>query len=121
MLEISYGEKIMRSTRFSRCIFALLGCCLIFLLAACGDTGGTATGSPTPGKTVGTTPTVTTAPVPPTLTSCPPQGTVRVAVTAPLALGKDQNVVYLVTEYVGGGDTPTSTLKRFDVTTGAKI
>jgi hypothetical protein len=64
------------------------------------------------------TPTVTTAPVPPTQTSCPPAGTVRAAVIAPLALGKDANIVYLVAEF--NGSTPTSTLKRFDVTTGAK-
>ena len=116
----------MRTTRFSRYIFALLGCSLIFLLAACGDTGVNPppTSSPTPTVNPGMTPsptlvpTVTTAPVPATQTSCPPQGTVRAAVTAPLALGKDANIVYLVTEY--SANTPTSTLKRFDVTTGAK-
>ncbi len=116
----------MRTTRFSRCIFTLLGCSLIFLLAACGDTGVNPppTSSPTPTVNPGMTPsptlvpTVTTAPVPATQTSCPPQGTVRAAVTAPLALGKDANIVYLVTEY--SANTPTSTLKRFDVTTGAK-
>lgn len=63
-------------------------------------------------------PTVTTAPVPPTQTSCPSQGSVRTAITAPLAPGKDANIVYLVTEY--SGNTSTSTLKRFDVTAGAK-
>src|SRR6266851_2832314 len=75
-------EGTMNTNRFSRCIFALLGCLLIFLLAACGETGvnPSPTGSPTstvnpsktplPGSTL--TPTVITAPVPPTQTSCPP-------------------------------------------------
>jgi eukaryotic-like serine/threonine-protein kinase len=118
----------MNTNRFSRCIFALLGCLLIFLLAACGETGVNppSTGSPTstanPSKTPlpGSSPTITTAPVPPTQTSCPPAGTVRAAVIAPLALGKDANIVYLVTEYNASSSTSASTLKRFDVTTGAK-
>jgi hypothetical protein len=118
----------MYTTRFSRCTFALLGCSLIFLLVACGATGVTPpTGSSststvitgkTPLPTSTLTQAVTTAPVPPTQTSCPPQGSVRAAATAPLALGKDANIIYLVTEF--SGSTPTSTLKRFDVTTGAK-
>ncbi len=117
----------MRMTRFSRCIFALLGCSLIFLLAACGGTSANPTpaSSPTtavtPGKTATPVPTITTQPVPPAQTSCPPQGSVRTAVTAPLALGKDPNIVYLVTEYNGSNtQNETSTLKRYDVTTGAK-
>jgi hypothetical protein len=122
----------MNTNRFSRYIYVLSGCLLIFLLAACGETGVNppSTGSPTstvnasqtslPGSGPTLTPTVITAPVPPTQTSCPPQGTVRAAVTAPLALGKDANIVYLVTEYNASSSTSTSTLKRFDVTTGAK-
>jgi eukaryotic-like serine/threonine-protein kinase len=118
----------MNTNRFSRCIFALLGCFLIFLLAACGETGvnpptgGSPTSTVNPTKTPlpGSSPTVTTAPVPPTQTGCPATGTVRVAVTAPLALGKDANIVYLVTEYSANASSTTSTLKRFDVTTGAK-
>src|SRR5712692_9400082 len=121
----------MRMTRFSHCIFALLGCSLIFLLAACGGTSAnpTPTSSPTtavtPGETTTPVPAVTTQPVPPVQTSCPPQGSVRAAVTAPLALGKDPNIVYLVTEYnlsntQNETGAPTSTLKRYDVTTGAK-
>ncbi len=122
----------MIKTRFSRCIFALLGCSLIFLLVACGETGVNppSTGSPTstvtpsktplPSSSPTLSPTTTTAPVPPTLISCPPAGTVRATVTAPLALGKDANIVYLVTEYNYTSSNSTSTLKRFDVTTGAK-
>jgi len=106
----------MHTPRFSRWIIALLVCSLFFLLAACGQTAVNppATGSPT------LPPTVTTAPVPLTQTSCPPAGTVRAAVTAPLALGRDANIVYLVTEYSASSSNSTSTLKRFDVTTGAK-
>ncbi|HKF35271.1 MAG TPA: hypothetical protein VKB35_00095 [Ktedonobacteraceae bacterium] len=117
----------MRVTRFSGSIFALLGCSLIFLLAACGGTSAnpTLTSSPTTavtaGKTATAVPTITTQPVPPVQTSCPPQGSVRAAVTAPLALGKDPNIVYLVTEYNGSNtQNETSTLKRYGVTTAAK-
>jgi hypothetical protein len=121
-------EGTMSTNRFSRCIFALLGCILIFLLAACGETGvnpppgGSPTSTVNPSKTPlpGSSPTVTTAPVPPTQIGCPAAGTVRAAVTAPLALGKDANIVYLVTEYSANSSNTTSTLKRFDVTTGAK-
>lgn len=118
----------MNTSRFSRCLIALLSCLLIFLLAACGETAvnSPSTGSPTSTGNASTTPllnssptsTVITAPVPPTQTSCPPAGTVRAAVTAPLAPGKDANIVYLVTEY--SASSSTSTLKRLDVTTGAK-
>src|SRR5205085_1966978 len=101
--------------------------------AACGGSSTsptTATHSPTPGGTVsqsptpGTTPTATTnpapatAPVPPTQTSCPAAGTGRAAVTAPLALGSHQNIVYLVKQ--GPGGSTSSTLKRYDLTTGNK-
>lgn len=56
-------------------------------------------------------------PVPPTQTSCPPTGTARAAVTAPLALGNHQEIVY----FQDGGDSaiPTSgVLNRYDVATG---
>ena len=122
----------MNTNRYFRGIFALTGCLLIFLLAACGTTGVNppSTGSPTPttnpskttlpGSSSTLTPTVITAPVPPTQTDCPPAGSARAAITAPLALGKDANIVYLVTEYTASSSATTSTLKRFDVVTGAK-
>ena len=121
----------MHTHRFSRYIFILSGCSLIFLLAACGAAGAnppasgptstapahsTVTQAPGSGST--STPVVTTAPVPPTQTGCPATNVVREAITAPLALGKDANVVYLVTEF--SGNSSTSTLKRVDVATGAK-
>ncbi len=110
----------MNTTRAHRFLFTLLGFCLIFLLAACGS-GGSTSGTPTP--TSGNTPTQvitpTTAPVPPTQTSCPPAGTARAWVKANLVLGNNQNLVYIVNEYQG--HTPTfGTLKRYDVSTGAK-
>jgi eukaryotic-like serine/threonine-protein kinase len=53
--------------------------------------------------------------MPPTQTGCPAAGTARAAVTTTLALGSHSNIVYIV-----NGPTHLGTLKRFDVTTGAK-
>jgi len=55
---------------------------------------------------------VTTKPMPPTQTSCPANGQGRPAVTAPLALGKQQTVVYVDTS------SSKSTLKSYNVSTG---
>ncbi len=118
----------MNSSRHPCYLLALTGSCLIFLLAACGPgaippTQGTTTptavtGSPptTPTVTPGTTPTpvAPTVPMPPTQTSCPPAGTARALVTAPLALGSHATIVYLV------NDSSSSALERYDVTTGQK-
>src|SRR5215831_13395812 len=108
-----------------RYLLVVISSCLIFLLAACGP----ATQAPgtTPGAPAGTgntppvlspttqppTPiaTATTSPVPPTHTSCPPIGTARALVTAPLALGTHPTIVYIA---IG---SHTSTLNRYDVTT----
>lgn len=111
------------SIRYSRYSFALIACCLLFLLAACGSTGTPpSTGGSTPTNsataTPATTPTITTVPMPPVQTSCPAPGTARAAIMPPLALGPHQNIVYLVKEF--HGNTPTSTLKRYDLTTGNK-
>jgi hypothetical protein len=119
----------MNTNRYSRFLFPLMGCCLIFLLAACGSVGnntsttptttgntpaGSATGKPgtTPPSTGGST-------VPPTQTSCPATGTARAAVMPPLALGNHQNIVYIVNEFQRQTST-FGTLKRYDFTTGAK-
>src|SRR5579883_1220602 len=119
-------------------LIALFLCCIALLVVACGSpgTGSTPGGGTTPtvnptpaGKTSTPTPkgngngnpgTVsTTAPVPATQTSCPASGGGRAAVLAPLALGSDQNIVYIVNQ--GPADAPTlATLKRYDVTTGSK-
>lgn len=122
---------MMNVTRSTRYLLSLLGCSLLLLLAACGSSGtppptggqtptssATVTASKTPAVTPGTTPAANTVPVPVTQTSCPAAGTARAAVIAPLALGNHQNIVYLVKEFQG--NTPTSTLKRYDVATGNK-
>jgi hypothetical protein len=98
---------------------------LLVLLAACVPQGagtntttfGTSsiTTSVTHTTTFGTssvTASVTTKPMPPTQTSCPANGQGRPAVTAPLALGKQQTVVYVDTS------SSKSTLKSYDVSTG---
>lgn len=120
--------KIARSHRF---LLFLISSCLIFLLAACGSGGSNTSATPT---TTGNTPTSgasattgtippanggTTATIPPTQTSCPAAGTGRAAIIPTLALGSHQNIVYIVNEYQE--HTPTfGTLKRYDVSTGAK-
>lgn len=77
-----------------------------------GSTPTPGSGSPSP------TATTITAPEPPTLTTCPAAGTARAAVTAPLALGSHQTIVYMVTQF--SGSSATSTLNRFDLATGTK-
>ncbi len=116
----------MHSTRGNRHLRSLVGCCLIVLLAACslnttpvprGTTG-------TPGISLplhrGITPistATTTGAMPPTQTSCPPTGTARAMITAPLALGTHQNIIYTLN--VGTYDAPTQgKLMRYDVQTG---
>jgi dipeptidyl aminopeptidase/acylaminoacyl peptidase len=110
----------MNTTRYPRFLFTFLGCCLVFLLAACGS-GGTNSGTtPTPTRGNATvTPPATATALPPTQTSCPAAGTARAAVMAPLALGNQQNIVYIVNEFQGQTST-FGTLKRYDVATGAK-
>src|SRR5260370_36371132 len=85
----------MRMTRFSHCIFALLGCSLIFLLAACGGTSANPTpaSSPTtavtPGETTTPVPAVTTQAVPPGEPRCPPEGPVAGEAVLPVVEGPD--------------------------------
>lgn len=121
----------MHKSHIYQIIPLLLGSALLLLLTACGSSGGTTTsstptvvqstttttpGGHTPTPTTSTsTPTSSTVPVPPTQTSCPAAGTARAAVTARLALGSHPNIVYIV-----NGPTHLGTLKRYDVTTGAK-
>src|SRR5207249_4829623 len=101
--------------------FLLIGCCLLFLLAACGSGSATKGGqTPTPGGSGrppahgSPTPTPT---LPPTQTSCPAAGAARALVTAPLSLGHDQNLVYIVNEFQNNNPT-FGTLKRYDLVTG---
>lgn len=114
----------MNTLRSHRFLFAFLSSCLILLLAACGSNSqpanqGTASTSSTGGTATSDRTAGTTANLSAIQTSCPPAGTARAAVMPPLALGNHQNVVYIVNE--GQANIPTfGTLKRYDVTTGAK-
>lgn len=63
-------------------------------------------------------PILTTVPMPATQTSCPTPGPARAAVERPLALGSNDNVVYVKT-IKNANNTPVSTtLYRYDVKTG---
>ena len=64
-------------------------------------------------------PPVTTIHLPPLPTQCPPAGTARSAVTAPLALGNHTNIVYTINGSNATGPT-FGALERLDVTTGTK-
>ena len=124
----------MHRLHLYRILFCLLGCGLIFLLAACGSGNPpsasstpttkptTVHGGPTPGVTPtlsgGNPPTGGTVSMPSTQTSCPlPLGTGRAAVMANLQLGSHQNVVYVYN--MGNSSSSSSLLKRHDLTTGS--
>jgi hypothetical protein len=111
--------------RFTTTVLLFASCALLVLLAACGPpavgshatTSGTSsvTAPATHASTFGTssvTASVTTEPMPPTQTSCPANGQGRPAVTAPLALGNQQTVVYVDTS------SSKSTLKSYTLSTG---
>ena len=122
----------MNFFRFRRFVPLCLSGLLFLLLVACGTTppltsgstptpAATPTQSGTPGGTATPTPVVTTVPVPPTQTDCPPAGTARAAVLAPLALGQHPTIVYVVTTAGASASVPSSTtLYRYDAITGVK-
>lgn len=63
--------------------------------------------------------TTTTVAMPPTQTTCPPTGTARAMITAPLALGTYQTIVYTLN--MGTYDAPTQgKLIRYDMQTGRR-
>jgi hypothetical protein len=123
--------------RFSlRLCFPLL-CCLLLGFAACsstplpnGQTNGASPGQPASSSNgqnntaASSRAGVNTATqtMRPTATSCPPAGTARALVTAHLASGSHNNLVYIVNEFAAGGNPPpvAGTLKRLDVTDGVK-
>lgn len=115
-------KHFKQSTSYCYIFLSLIGCCLMTFLAACGPQSATAlsatqlaaTNNVNSSTTGGTTSHVTTAPMPPTRTDCPANGQGRAAITAPLALGSHQNLVYV---YNSSG---AALLKRYDVSTGAK-
>jgi len=84
-------------------------------------TASTVNSGVTPGtRGNGITPGASTQGMPSTSSSCPATGTARAFVSAPLALGRDPTVVYIVNE--GPPNAPTfGTVKRYDTSTGAKV
>lgn len=117
MMRSSFQAK----TRLSSVVLSLVGCCLLLLLAACGQSTATFTANQstalnTPKHTTMNSmrSRVATAQMPPTQTSCPANGQGRPAVFAPLALGSHQNLVFVYN--VPG----SASLKRFDISTGTK-
>jgi eukaryotic-like serine/threonine-protein kinase len=79
----------------------------------------------TPGITTNTkgdnvTPGGSTQGMPATQDSCPATGSARAFVSAPLVLGNDPTIVYIVNE--GSSNAPTfGTVKRYDTNTGNKV
>ena len=116
----------MYITQRTRQLLSLVGSCLIFLLASCSTTTPPVTSKTTPTASIMppghrmVTPTVapTTMAIPPTQTNCPLEGA-RAMITAPLALGQHQNIVYTLNQ--GTYDLPThGKLIRYDTQTGRK-
>ncbi|MGH2506946.1 MAG: protein kinase domain-containing protein, partial [Ktedonobacteraceae bacterium] len=59
-----------------------------------------------------------TQPMPTTLTTCPSIGTARAAVVAPLVLGHQPTLVYIVNEYDSTGASTFGTVKIINIATG---
>ncbi len=101
-------------------ILSTVGCCLLLILSACGQSAALTSNSlnaatTTHNTTIGNASKhVTTAPMAPTQTNCPANGQGRPAIFAPLSLGSHQNLVYV---YNASG---SASLKRVDATTGTK-
>lgn len=125
--------------RLSLRICLPLLCALLLILAACGNTSSSR--STAPGSTSGQSLSsgngqgnaaansgasgnaqTTTQAVPPTATSCPASGTARAMVMAPMALGHQNSLVYVVNEFVSGTNPApkAGTLKRLEVANGQK-
>jgi len=95
---------------FTTMFLLFVGSALLVLLAACVPQG--ASTNTTTSGTSSVAAALTTEPMPPTQTSCPANGQGRPAVTAPLAHGNQQTVVYVDTS------SSKSTLKSYNVSTG---
>ncbi len=122
--------------------FTLFACCLMGLLSACGQQSVTATVQSTASNsnlqaTHATQPvaqtgqngstqnnpsqqSVQTLPMPVTQTTCPADGTARAAVMKPLALGKNQNLVYIYNEIPVNTTIAYGHLKRYNLNTQQK-
>jgi len=112
-------------------------CSLLLLLAACGNmpasksnAPGSSSGQPLSSSNgqgnaaanTGAGGNATTQVMPPTTTSCPPAGTARAMVIAPMAVGSQNSLVYVVNEFTTGTNPPpkAGTLKRLEVASGQK-
>ncbi len=96
-------------------LFASISLSAMLLFAACGGQIATTQTATQMNTAQNITAAVTqTQPMPATQTDCPTSGQARAAVTAPLALGKDQNIVYV------DQTASKATLIRYDVVTGQK-
>jgi eukaryotic-like serine/threonine-protein kinase len=95
-----------RNSPHSRLAVAISSLIVItLLLAACGGSSTSGGATPTPGKTA-------------TLqTSCPPVGKARAAVMAPLALGKQDTLVYLAGSPASEQQPISNALMRYTVST----
>lgn len=100
----------MHTHSMHRFFLILLVCSLVAFLAACSPRGTSNLSTSQEASSVATT--KATVPMPPTQTSCPPQGQGRPAVTAPITLGSDQNIVYVY------NTSATGSLQRYDVNKG---
>jgi hypothetical protein len=122
-----YKQRFTFSSSFLCSLICLF--CLLCLLAACGQgsssnpntmVGATATAQGTPAPDPNkTTPVTSTSPVSSTQTNCPAPGTARAMITALLALGTHQTIVYALNEGPFGSPT-LAILRRFDIVTGVK-
>ena len=119
--------KTMYTKHFTLTLFPCLACGLIVLLAACGQqpiaAAATSQGSSaqTAQSTTATRTGIQTVAMPTTQTSCPTDGSARAAVIKPLALGKDQNLVYIYNEIPVNTSIAFGHLKRYDLTTRQKV
>ncbi len=99
----------------ARLLFVSVSLLLTLLFTACGGQVPTNQAAAHINTTQSNTAVVIqTQPMPATQTSCPAAGQARPAVTAPLALGKDQNIVYV------DQSAAQSSLLRYDVVTAQK-
>ena len=88
------------------------------------NTGQNQPGS-TPGITTGNkgsniTPVITTQGMPSTSISCPAAGSARTFISAPLVLGQDPTIVYIVNESNANGPT-FGTIKSYDTNNSKKV
>lgn len=123
---------MLKRSHLAPIIFGALPCFLLILLTACsslpGSSGTNSTPTPGLGSSNNSTPTPSpgnnkpgqTLPMPQTQTNCPATNTARAAVMSPLALGSNQNLVYIYNEVPQNTSTAYGHLRRYDMTNGQK-